>query len=414
MVNVDISNVWTCLSLPELLQCEQQVFDAHAGLYAPEEERGVFLDWLQLPEAAGRRVLRRVNEVAEIIRESSQLLLVCGCGGAFHGAAAAVQALQETGNRLQILFVGQSLCGRQWQTLNRALEGKDYSLFILSADGTSLAADLTVRTLRWMMERKYGDEAKARTYVATLVGTPFHTMAQEEGYELFPLPKEPGGRESVLTAAALLPMAAAGVDPFAVMQGVADSRSVFDLRAFENPVWLYAAAKYLLATKGRTRELLCLTDHDLQGVGHWLQHKGRMETGEISLETVLLPGELQAADNLVHCGSVFETLLRFAPPAQKIPVEMDWKDYDGLGFLAGKNVGYVQENLIEAMLETHNDAGVPVLCVDAGDLTAENFGSMLCFFELASLLTSRLLGHSPFEPVLSATRQAALLNMGAH
>lgn len=411
MVNVDISNVWTCLSLPDLLACEQQVFDAHAAICEPREE-GVMMDWLSIPEAAQQRALRRVKEVGELVRETSDVLLVCGSGGTFHGAAAAVGAMQADGP--QILFVGQSLWGRQWQAMNEALEGKDYSLLIISADGTSPAVNLTVRSLRWMMERKYADKAKTRTYVATAVGSPYHTMAQEEGYELFPLPREPGGRESVLTAAALVPMAAAGIDPFAVMEGMRQSHRALDLRAFENPVWLYAAAKYLLAGKGRDRELLCLEDHRLQPVGDWLRHCGRMGTGEICVETVLLPGELWATDRLVQQSDrVFETFLSFTSPGQKIPVEMDWKDYDGMGFLSGKHVGFVREQLVQAMQQTHNDMGVPILNVDAGDLNGENLGAMLHFFELATVLTAQMLGHAPLEATVCETRQTAMMGMGA-
>ena len=389
MIEVDLSNVWTCMSLPELLDCEQEVFSAHAVLRG-ERENGRLMDWLHMPDAALRRQLRRVSEVAGLIKDDSDVLLVCGCGGAYHGAEAVVQAMGDLPG-LEIEFIGQSLDARQWQALNRRLEGKHYSLYILCAEG-SVTTDLTVRALRWMMERKYGDEARSRTYVATLVGSYLHTMAQEEGYELFPMPKEPFGCESVLTAAALVPMAAAGIDPLAMLTGAAQSDKDLDLRAFENPAWLYAADRYLMHKKGRDTELLCLTDHSLRGLGRWLCHRRGMDTPELGVQSLLLPGQQALADSLaLRSERVFETFLRFDPPTQKLPVEMDWKDYDGLGFLAGKNISFVQEHMLTAMAEVHNDAGVPILYVGAGARNDESVGAMLHFFELTSLLTAALL-----------------------
>lgn len=411
MIEVDLSNVWTCMSLPELLECEQEVFSAHAAL-REEREDGRLMDWLHLPDAALRRQLRRVSEVAGLIRDDSDILLVCGCGGAYHGVEAAVQAMGVTSG-LEIEFIGQSLDARQWQALDRKLEGKHYSLYIL-CDRGSVTVDLTVRALRWRMERKYGDEAKSRTYVATLVGSYLHTMAQEEGYELFPMPKEPFGCESVLTASALVPMAAAGMDPMAVMQGAAQSDKDLDLRAFENPAWLYAAARYLMYKKGRDTELLCLTDHSLCGLGDWLRHRRGMDTPELGVQSLLLPGQQELADSLaLRSGRIFETFLRFDPSTQKIPVEMDWKDYDGLGFLAGKNISFVQEHMTAAMAEIHNDAGVPILNVSAGQRNDEAFGAMLHFLEFTSLLTAALLGQELFTSPGAVTQMQALRDMGA-
>ena len=208
MVNVDISNVWTCLSLPELLGCEQEVFDAHNRLRSGEPEGPDHMTWLDMPEAARARLARRVAEVAQIIREDSDVLLVCGSGGSFHGAKAAVEAF-GCRNKPEIRFLGGELSSERMLSLVEQLKEKDYSLLIISHDGGDLAVNVTVRSLRWMMERKYADEARSRIYAVTLVGSSLHTMAQEEGYELFPLPKQMGGFDTVLTPGALLPMAVA-------------------------------------------------------------------------------------------------------------------------------------------------------------------------------------------------------------
>ena len=424
MINVDISNLWTCVSLPELLGSEKDIFDAHNRLRNNLPDGPNLLGWLNMPATASARLIHSITKASEKICANADVLVVCGTGSAFHGAKAAIDLYCGAGRNLlghkpEILFVGESLSGRQWLELSHLLEDREFSLHIISADGLSLAANVTSRGLRWLLERKYGPKTKERVTVATVVGTPLHKMAQEEGYELFPMPREMGGTHSVLTAAALLPMAVAGIDPLAVLEGAAESRRDLDVRAFDNPAWLYAAARSVLARKGLNKELLCVFDHNLSAFGHWWQrqtwrHQCREQVG-LSVQTALLPGDLEALDQMVSSGrsGVFETMLHFAPIAKKVPVEMDWRDYDGLGFLSGRNLDFVEAQTMAAMAETHNYAGVPVLDLDAGELVAETLGELFCFFELSSALTARTLGLDPFDCAPDTVRAAALESMGA-
>ena len=424
MINVDISNVWTCVSLPELLGREKEIFDAHNLLRNNQPDGPDLLGWLNMPATASARLIHGITKASERICANSDVLVVCGTGGAFRGAEAAIDLYcganrNLLGHRPEVLFVGESLCSRQWLELSQLLEDKDYSLHIISADGLALATNVTARGLRWLMERKYGPKAKERITVATVVGSPLHKMAQEEGYELFPLPKELGGTGSTLTAAAFLPMAAAGIDPLAVLEGAAECRRVLDVRSFENPAWLYAAARAVLAGKGRSQELLCAFDHNLAAFGRWWQQQTWLRQcrgpAGLSVQTALLPGDLEALEQVVCAGpsGVFETLLHFSPIAKKVPVEMDWKDYDGLGFLSGRSLDEVETAVFTAMTETHNFAGVPVLDLDAGDLVAETLGELFCFFEISSALTARILGVDPFDLRPDSVRDAALRFCGA-
>ena len=424
MINVDISNLWTCVSLPELLGSEKDIFDAHNLLRNNQPEGPDLLGWLNMPATVSARLIHSITRASEKICANSDVLVVCGTGSAYHGAKAAIDlyggAVRNLlGHKPEILFVGESLSSRQWLELSQLLEDREFSLHIVSADGLPLAPNVTARGLRWLMERKYGPKTKERITVATVVGSPLHRMAQEEGYELFPMPKEMGGTHSVLTAAAMLPMAAAGIDPLAVLEGAAECRKELDVRSFENPAWLYAAARSLLTRKGLNRELLCVFDHNLASFGHWWQrqtwrHQCRDNVG-LTVQTALLPGDLEALDQMVSSGraGVFETVLHFAPIAKKVPVEMDWKDYDGLGFLSGRNLDYVEAQTMAALAETHNFAGVPVLDLDAGDLIAETLGELFCFFELSSALTARILGVDPFDLAPDTVRAAVLEAMGA-
>ena len=424
MINVDISNVWTCVSLPELLGSEKELFDAHNQLRNNQPDGPDLLGWLNMSTAVSGRLIHSINRVTEKICGSSEILVVCGSGGAFQGARAAIDAYCGAGRNLlshqpQILFVGENLSSRQWLELSQLLTDRDYSLHILSPDGKALAANITARGLRWLMERKYGPKTKERISVGTQIGSPLHKMAQEEGYELFPLPREMGGVSSTLTGAAFLPMAAAGIDPLAVLEGAAESWKTLDLRSFENPAWLYAAARSVLARKGRNKELLCLFDHNLQAFGHWWQrqvwrHECREDLG-LTVQTALLPGDLEALDQMASSGKsgIFETMLHFSPISKKVPVEMDWKDYDGLGFLSGRSLDYVENQVMTATAETHNYAGVPVLDLDAGDLIAETIGELFYFFELSSALTACVSGVDPFDLDVGQVHRAALESMGA-
>ena len=423
MINVDISNVWTCVSLPGLLGTEKEIFDAHNRLrnYGPEGPD--FHAWLELPDSITSRLILGIRRRAEQICGNSDVLVVCGSGCAHEAARAAVSLYggmeRNLLSRPQVLFVGGSLSGRQWVELGRLLEEKNYSLHIISDDGFDLGVNGTVRGLRWMMERKYGTKAKERISVATVVGSPLHKMGQEEGYELFPMPMQLGGRDSALTAAALIPMAVAGIDPLSVLEGAVETHRELDIRSFENPAWLYAGIRGILPGKGRPRELLCLFDHSLADFGRWWQryiwrHECREGMG-VSGETALLPGDLDALDAMLCSGgsNVFETLLHFDPITKKIPVEMDWKDYDGLGFLSGQNLDFVERHTMEALTQTHNDRGIPILDIDGGELTAEAVGSLFCFFELSSALTACSWGVEPFAQTDTATTAAAMEAMEA-
>ena len=415
MVNVDISNVWGAVSLPELLGREREVFDAHQKLRNHQAGGPDFLTWLAQPDHVLARWIHGIRRAAEQIVADSDLLLVCGVTEAALGARGAIDLYGGAKRNLlhspQVYFVGGSLSSRQWLELSSLLEERDYSLLLVSPTGQDLGVNVTARGLRWMMERKYGAAAKNRIFVATKVGTPLHRMGQEEGYELFPLPRELGGAGSVFSAGGLIPMAVAGIDPLAVVEGAVEQYEAADIRSFENPAWLYASARSVLSSKGRDREILCCFDHSLASLGRWWQRVTWMwqdQSTMLTPETALLPGDLTGLEALTRTGHVFETALHFAPIAKKVPVEMDWKDYDGLGFLSGRTWEDVERHAAEALVYTHTLAGTPLIDLDAGELTAEAVGGLFAFLELSSALTALLCGGDPFTPVTGPAVPAAL------
>lgn len=409
MINVDISNIWSCLSLPELLSSEKEIFDAHMRLRSNETDGPDLHGWLGRPDSIMGRQIHSIRRIANRIQSQSQILIVCGCGSIWRGARAAVRLLRRS-DAMQVIFTGDTLSDRQWRELSGLLEHHDVSLHLISDDGKAMGVNVTARGLRWLLERKYGAETRERISIATMVGSPLHRMGQEEGYELFPLPRETGGSSSVLAAGGLIPLAAAGIDPLELWEGAQEAFRELDIRSFDNPAWLYAAARCLMSRKGRSREILCVTDRTLLPLGSWWQHRcWGHEGGILQSDTALLPDSLRSLDRMAQSGApVFETLLRFDPPQRKIPVEMDWKDYDGLSCLSGHSWDDVEVAVADALIETHSEAGVPLLELQAGSLNAQSVGSLLLFFELADCLTAAMNGNDPFREYPALTTPAAI------
>ena len=221
MIKVDISNVWGQVSLPDLLAMEKEVFAAHQTLVDGTGEGNDFLGWLNLPAAQPTAEMQRISAAAERIRKSSDVFVVVGIGGSYLGPRAAIELLQGCNHNIgkgkgnpQIFYAGNGLSTRAWNELLRLLEGKDFSIALISKSGTTTEPAIATRNLRWMLERKYGTEgAKSRIYAITdpCKGA-LRQMATEEGWETFVIPPNVGGRYSVLTAVGLLPMAVAGID----------------------------------------------------------------------------------------------------------------------------------------------------------------------------------------------------------
>ena len=227
MIKVDISNVWGQLSLPNLLSAEKEVFEAHQKLTEGSGEGNDFLGWLELPVEQETDEIRRIRAAAQRIRESSDVFVVIGIGGSYLGPRAAIELMQGANHNIgkgkgnpQIYYAGNGLSTRAWNELQRLLEGKDFSIAIISKSGTTTEPAIATRALRWMLERKYGtEEAKKRIYAITdPVKGALRQMATEEGWETFVIPPDVGGRFSVLSPVGLLPMAVAGIDIVAMMQ----------------------------------------------------------------------------------------------------------------------------------------------------------------------------------------------------
>ena len=412
MIKVDISNVWGQLSLPDLLATEKEVFNAHQTLTEGSGEGSDFLGWLNLPVAEETEEIRRIRAAAKQIRETSDVFVVIGIGGSYLGPRAAIELLQGANHNIgkgkgnpQIFYAGNGLSTRGWNELQRLLEGKDFSIAIISKSGTTTEPAIATRALRWMLERKYGTEgAKKRTYAITdPVKGALRQMATEEGWETFVIPPNVGGRYSVLTAVGLLPMAVAGIDPMEVMAGAVQAKKDYDVRSFENPVWLYAATRNLLYRHGKAIEILESFEPSFKMMGGWWQQLFGESEGKdgkgIFPVTAELTADLHSLGQMIQQGerNIFETMVRFDAPENKMVIGGDYKNLDGLNYLEGKTLDFVDEQAFRGTLAAHVDGGVPVITVDMGELNARKLGELFYFFELSCGISAYMLGVNPFN-----------------
>ena len=412
MIKVDISNVWGEISLPDLLAVEKEVAAAHMTLTEKTGEGNDFLGWLDLPVEEPTEEMVRIQAAADRIRETSDVFVVIGIGGSYLGPRAAIELMQGCNHNMgkgkgnpQIYFAGNGLSTRAWNELQRLLEGKDFSIAIISKSGTTTEPAIATRALRWMLERKYGtDGAKKRTYAITdpCKGA-LRQMATEEGWETFVIPPSVGGRYSVLTAVGLLPLAVAGLDIKAIMAGACAAKKAYDLRSFENPVWLYAGVRNLLYRKGKKIELLESFEPGFKMMGGWWQQLFGESEGKdgkgIFPVTAEFTADLHSLGQMIQQGerNIFETMVRFDAPEQKLTIGGDYKNLDGLNYLEGKTLDFVDEKAYLGTLAAHVDGGVPVISMDMGQLNDEKLGEMFYFFELACGVSAYMLGVNPFN-----------------
>ena len=413
MIKVDISNVWGQISLPDLLAVEKEVADAHQTLMDATGEGNDFLGWLDLPVSGETDEMRRIRLAADKIRSDSDVFIVVGIGGSYLGPRAAIELLQGCNHNIgkgkgnpQIFFAGNSLSTRAWNELIRLLEGKDFSLAVISKSGTTTEPAIAFRGLKWMLERKYGtDGAKKRIYAITdpCKGA-LRQMATEEGWETFVIPPNAGGRYSVLTAVGLLPMAVAGIDIGKVMSGAYEAKETYDnLRSFENPVWLYAGVRNLLYRNGKCIELLESFEPGFKMMGGWWQQLFGESEGKdgkgIFPVTAEFTADLHSLGQMIQQGerNIFETMVRFDAPEQTYTVGSDYKNLDGLNYLSGKTLDFVDEQAFLGTLAAHVDGNVPVITMDMGQLNDEKLGEIFYFFEVCCGVSAYMLGVNPFN-----------------
>ena len=378
---------------------------AHRTLSEKTGAGSDFLGWTELPRRIRETELARILAAGKAIREKGDALVVVGIGGSYLGARAAYELIGRREGGAELLFAGNGLSAATLRDTIEKLGDRDFCVNVVSKSGTTLEPALATRSLRWLLERRYGtDGARERIYVTTdRTAGALRTMAESEKWESFVIPRDVGGRYSVLSAVGLLPMAVAGIDISAVLAGGSLAREELNIRSFENPAWQYAASRYLLAQTGKQIELLCAWEPDAAYLGRWWQQLFGESEGKEGKG--LFPAFLEYSADLHSMGqmvqqgrrNLFETILTFDPPQKKAAVELDWKDLDGLNYLDGKTLDFVERQACAGVIGAHVDGGVPIITIDAGPLDAHKLGELFYFFELSCALSAYMLGVNPFD-----------------
>jgi len=412
MIRVDLSNVWGQIALPDLLGIEKEVAAAHQTLTEGTGAGAEYRGWMNLPVRQATDEIKRVLLAAEKIRSDSDVCVVVGIGGSYLGPRAAIELLQGPNHNVgkgkgdpQIYFAGNSLSTRHWNELMGLLENKDFSVIVISKSGTTTEPAIAFRGLRWMLERKYGtDEANSRIYAITDPAKgALRQMADQEGWENFVIPPSAGGRFSVLTPVGLLPMAVAGIDIMEIMNGAMDAKEEYDLRSFENPVWLYAAVRNLMYRKGKAVEIFESFEPGFRMFGGWWQQlfgesEGKKGKG-LFPATAEFTADLHSLGQLIQQGqrNLFETMVRFEPGEPEMTIMSDVQNLDGLNYLAGKSLAFVDEQAYQGTVAAHVDGGVPVITMECGPVNERTLGELFYFLELSCAVSAYTLGVNPFN-----------------
>lgn len=414
-VTFDYSKVKCFVSDGEIEKMKRTTEDAKKLLLSKEGAGNDFLGWIDLPINYDKDEFKRIKEAANKIKNDSDVLLVIGIGGSYLGARAAIEALchsfhntlsKDKRKAPEIYFVGNSLSGTYLKHVVDMLEGKDFSINVISKSGTTTEPAVAFRIFKKLLEQKYGaDEAAKRIYATTDKSRgALKTLSDNKGYQTFVVPDDVGGRYSVLTAVGLLPIAASGVDIDELMKGAASSRERCINNKFEeNDSMLYAAIRNILLRKGKLIEIVANYEPSMHYLSEWWKQlfgesEGKDQKG-IFPAAVDLTTDLHSMGQFIQDGSrtMFETVLNIEKPREDMILELEDQDLDGLNYLAGKPVDFINKCAISGTMLAHTDGSVPNLLVNIPEQTSFYIGELFYFFEFACGLSGYILGVNPFD-----------------
>ena len=374
-----------------------------------------FLGWIDLPVNYDREEFARIKKAAKKIQGDSEVLLVIGIGGSYLGARAAIEFLchsfynnvsKEVRKTPEIYYVGNSISSTYIAHLKQVIGERDFSINMISKSGTTTEPAIAFRVFKKMLIEKYGrEEANRRIYATTdKARGALKNVANEEGYESFVVPDDVGGRFSVLTAVGLLPIAVSGADIDSLMEGAAAMRAACLEKPYEeNDAVLYAAVRNILYRKGKTTEVLANYEPSLHYVSEWWKQlygesEGKDQKG-IFPASVDLTTDLHSMGQFIQDGSriLFETVLELTESPEEIVLEAEDVDLDGMNYLAGKTVDFVNKSAMKGTQLAHIDGGVPNLLVRIPRKDAYSLGQLFYFFEFACGVSGYLLGVNPFN-----------------
>ena len=412
-ITIDYSK--TGVQSHEVEYFKEQIAVAHKMLHEKTGAGNDFLGWVDLPVDYDQDEFVRIQKAADKIKNDSDVLIVIGIGGSYLGARACIDALSHTFyNALskeqrktpEIYYVGNNISSTYLSDLLDVCEGKEVSVNVISKSGTTTEPAIAFRVFKKFMEDKYGkEEAKKRIFATTdQAKGALLTLAKEEGYETFVIPDDVGGRFSVLTAVGLLPIAAAGVDIVELMKGAADARETYsNPNVEENACYQYAAVRNALLRKGKTTEVIVNYEPCLQYFGEWWKQLYGESEGKdgkgLYPSSVNFSTDLHSLGQYIQDGQriLFETVINVENPRKNVTLQEEASDLDGLNYLAGKTMDFVNKQAYQGTILAHVDGGVPNVVINLPAIDAYHMGALIYFFEKACGISGYLLGVNPFN-----------------
>ncbi len=414
-VTFDYALTKDVISADEIKAMEKIAGDAREVLLSKEGAGSDFLGWIDLPIDYDKEEFARIQKAAEKIQSDSEVLLVIGIGGSYLGARAAIEFLRhgfynsvskEIRKTPEIYYCGNNLSGTYLSQLKEVIGDRDFSVNIISKSGTTTEPAVAFRIFKKMLEEKYGKEAAAERIYATTDRErgALKNLATEEGYESFVVPDDVGGRFSVLTAVGLLPIAVSGADITKLMEGAASMREIcLDKDFADNDAMKYAAVRNILHRKGKAVEILCNYEPSLHYVSEWWKQlygesEGKDQKG-IFPASVDLTTDLHSMGQFIQDGSriMFETVIELEDVSADITMEEEPVDLDGLNYLSGKTLDFINKNAMKGTQLAHVDGNVPNLLVKLPAQNEYYLGQLFYFFEFACGVSGYISGVNPFN-----------------
>ena len=414
-VTFDYSKAAPFLTAEEIANMKQTVLMAKETLVNKTGAGNDFLGWIDLPVNYDKEEFERIKKAAKKIQSDSEVLLVIGIGGSYLGARAAIEFLshsfynnvsKEIRKAPEIYFVGNSISSTYIKHLMDVVGDRDFSVNIISKSGTTTEPAIAFRVFKELLEKKYGkEEASKRIYATTdKARGALKNLATNEGYESFVVPDDVGGRFSVLTAVGLLPIAVSGADIDGLMEGAASARKhSLELAYEQNDSLLYAAIRNIFLRKGKSIEITENYEPSLHYISEWWKQlfgesEGKDQRG-IFPASVDLTTDLHSMGQFIQDGArvMFETVINIEKPAEELTLQKEPVDLDGLNYLAGKTVDFVNKSAMNGTILAHTDGNVPNLVINVPEKTAFYLGELFYFYEFACGISGYILGVNPFN-----------------
>ncbi|MDR3259337.1 MAG: glucose-6-phosphate isomerase [Fusobacteriaceae bacterium] len=413
-LSFDYSNALTFFNEEEINMMEAQVNLAESIINNKSGAGSDFLGWVDLSTKYDKNEIEKIKDASKKIIETSDILLVIGIGGSYLGARAAIDFLShsfynhlsaEKRKTPEIFYIGNNISGTYMTDLLDLLDKKNYSINVISKSGTTTEPAIAFRILKEHLYKKYGDDkAKHRIFVTTDKSKgALKNLASEKGYETFTIPDDIGGRFSVLTSVGLLPIACAGIDIERLLTGAKDAEKDFNVKFDNNPCYKYAAIRNILNRKGKNIELLINYEPKLHYFGEWWKQlfgesEGKDQKG-IFPAAADFTTDLHSMGQYIQDGqrNIFETTIIIDKPLNDIQIKKEENDLDGLNYLLGKGMDFINKQAFMGTLIAHTDGGVPNLIITIDEATPYNLGYLFYFFEKACAISGYLLGVNPFN-----------------